>query len=148
MRNSGPQFIFFLLIIAAVFGIACGTSNPAVANCNPVNGSNATGALTSVTLCPGAADAKDYSNGVVPFFATDTYTTQPSPASVPNAFWVACYENAPTTDVIVSSNGSAKCAAGAAGTYDVIASKMTTCNVVTACGGGCQISGSAKLTCP
>lgn len=150
MRILGPQRFFSLLVLVAAFTftLACGTSRTAAANCNPVGNSNTTRTLTSVTLCPAVADAKDYSDGMVPFLATGYYTTQPSPVSPLKAFWGACYQNAPTSEVMVSASGSAQCTAGAMGTYDVFAADPTECNAITACGGGCQVSGAAKLTCP
>lgn len=67
------------------------------------------------------------------------------------ATWGSCYQNAPTNEVTVSSAGVAQCVTGAAGTYSVFASDpgpVATCNVINACGGGCQVSGYAQLTVP
>jgi hypothetical protein len=69
------------------------------------------------------------------------------------ATWGACYQDSPTSGVFVSTNGLAQCAAGSVGTYTVWAyapSGQTACpNIVNACGGGgCQVVGTAQLTCP
>ncbi len=65
-----------------------------------------------------------------------------------SAMWGACYQSAPTTDVSVTATGKAQCASGATGTFSVFAFNQTNCDLVTACGGGCTIVGTAQLTCP
>jgi hypothetical protein len=149
MRNLGLPCSFSVLALAAAITLACGSSpkvNPP--GCNPfVTGSNTTGTLQSITLCPAVANAQD-SGGEVQFFATGFYNTSPFMVTPLPAFWGACYQKAPTNAVVVSSNGLARCAAGATGTFSVFASDPTMCNVIAACGGGCQVSGYSQLTCP
>jgi len=150
MRKFWPQISFFwLLLLAAAVTLACGTSSSHISpNCSSsATATNATGFPQSVGVCPTTADAKDFPDGQVQFIATAYYTNQP-PVTPLSAFWGACYENAPTTDVTLTNKGLAQCVSGASGTYTVFASVPTTCNVITACGGGCQVSGYAKLTCP
>jgi hypothetical protein len=149
MRNLGLLCSFSVLALAAAITLACGTSpkvNPP--GCNPyVTGSNTTGTLQSITVCPAVADAEDY-DGQVQFFATGFYNTPPTMVTPLPAFWGACYQKAPTDAVVVSSNGLAQCTAGASGTFSVFASKPTTCTAIAVCGSGWQISGYSQLTCP
>jgi hypothetical protein len=151
MRPWYLLFCFSLLLSAAVINLACGNSSPkmtAVCGGAASSSSNSTGVLQSITVCPATADAQNYSGDQVPFTAFGTYSTPPSPISPITASWGACYQNAPTTAVSVTSQGLAECAGGAHGTYTVYASQMTACNAITACGGGCQVTGIAQLTCP
>jgi len=137
-----------LLILAFVITLACGSPRPKVkTNCGSFAGSNSTGGLESVSLCPSVADAQQYPDGQVPFLAIGTYTTQPSPALIPTGVvWGACIGEANTNDVTVA-NGVAKCASGASGTYTVWATGTPVCLLVGPCG-ACGPTGTAQLTCP
>jgi hypothetical protein len=104
--------------------------------------------LQSITVNPPTADAQNYPNGEVPFEATGNYINPTRKVTPQAASWVACSQNAPTSAASVSSSGVGQCASGAKGTYDINAFVMTNCNVITACGGGCTVVGSAQLTCP
>ena len=111
--------------------------------------------LMSVSISPPIADATDYSNGQVPFVATATYTSKPSPVTPFSATWGACDAlGLSTTEVTVSPTGVAQCAGGASGTFFVWAYGMNTdggglCGAQNACGGGCgRVTGTALLTCP
>lgn len=104
--------------------------------------------LQSITLAPTAADAQAYANGAVPFVATGHYINPPHSVTPQAANWGACLQNAPTTGATVNQEGVAQCAAGATGKYTVFADVGTECNVITQCGGGCTIVGTAQLTCP
>jgi hypothetical protein len=121
---------------------------------SPAGPSNTTGILKSVSISPGSADAQNYPFGLVQFTATGYYTTPPFQVTPLMATWGACYQNQPTTGVSVSSNGLAQCAAGSVGTFTVWAfapsgSKGPCPLIVNACGGGgCQVTGTAQLTCP
>lgn len=140
--------LFFLFILAAII-LACGSPQKVVTNCGPYAGSNTTGGLESVTVCPAVADAQQYPGDEVPFLAIGTYTTQPSPALIPtDVLWGACQGEAATNDVTVV-NGVAKCASGASGTYIVWATGTSgiMCNVISPCG-ACGPTGTAQLTCP
>jgi len=147
MKTYGLSLLS-LLILAFVMTPACGSPQPKVkTNCGPVASSNNTGGLQSVSLCPTVADAQQYPDGQVPFLAIGVYTTQPSPALIPSGVvWGACQNQQLTNDVTVT-NGTAKCAAGASGTYTVWATGSPICNVIGPCG-ACGPTGTAQLTCP
>jgi hypothetical protein len=151
MKFFGPRFFLFLLISAAAITLACGSS-PVVPpmNCaSAATGANSTGALEAISLCPATADAGKYPGGQVEFIATGHYTAPPSTVTpITPETWGACYQNAPTDAVSITTGGVAHCMDGASGTYTVYASDQTNCNVIGPCGAGCQISGTAKLTCP
>jgi hypothetical protein len=130
MRRLGPRIFLFSLILAAIMMLACGSSTSAPRT------------LQTVNVNPASAESQ------AQFTALGFYTP-PYPAPVVlTATWGACYQNAPTTQVTVTSSGFAQCGSGASGTYTVFASKLTQCNAITACGGGCQVTGFATLTCP
>jgi hypothetical protein len=138
--------LFFLLLAAAVITLACGSPLKVATNCGSY-GSNTTGSLESVTLCPAVADASQYPNGEVPFVGIGTFTTAPSPAAMPTAaIWGACQDEAATNGVTVV-NGTATCAAGASGTYTVWGTWSPVCLVIGPCG-ACGPTGTAQLTCP
>lgn len=138
MRTFGPHVFISLLLIAAAITLACGSgSSP---------GSHG-GLLESVTLSPATAD------GQAQFTATGYYNEPPSPVTPLTVTWGVCYQNAPTTEVSVSNAGFAQCASSASGTYTVWGYAMSGAPVcpliVNACGGGgCQVTGTAQLTCP
>ncbi|HTW57968.1 MAG TPA: hypothetical protein VMD99_07560 [Terriglobales bacterium] len=147
MRTFGPQWFFFLFLLAAAITLACGSSQHAMTGCGSVAGSNTTGSLQSVSVCPATADAQQYSDGEVPFAAVGVYSTQPSPASLTAVVWGVCQQGQPTDLVTVTETGVAKCGAGASGTYTVWATGTPVCNVVGPCG-ACGPTGKAELTCP
>jgi hypothetical protein len=154
MRTFGPQFLLVLLlsllVAAAAITLACGSSPIKPNNCSTSpTGPNTTGALESVSLCPAVADAAQFPNGEVQFIASGVYNTAPLMVTpLQTTGWGACQAGAGTNDVVISSAGVAKCAAGASGTYSVYTSVPTNCEHVGPCGTGCMISGYAKLTCP
>jgi hypothetical protein len=117
------------------------------------NSSSAPRQLLSVTVSPATADVANYPGGQVPFTATGNYNSAPSSVTpLPAARWGACYNNAPTTAITVTSEGVAQCGVGAVGTYTVWADAPAfpngpNCDAMTACGGGCFVVGSAQLTC-
>ena len=147
MRNYILPSSLFLGVLVIAIALACGSSQIAP-SCKAVPASSNASLPQSMILCPAEADAENYPDGQVPFVAIGAYSTQPSPATPVKPFWGVCYQNAPTSGVTISSSGVAQCASGASGTYDVFASVPTYCTSITACGGGCQVSGYAKLTCP
>ena len=140
MRKYAPS-VFLLAVLAIAITLACGSS-PRV--------------LQSVSLSPAIADGQ---GSPVQFTATGYFNDQPSPVKLVAANWGACYQNQRTTAVTVSSEGLARCAAGAVGTYTVWAwaeSAADSCGgnngevPANPCGGGgqCQPTGTAHLTCP
>ena len=142
MRNYGLS-VFFLAALGIAFTLACGSSPPKRI-------------LQSVSLSPPTADAQ---GNPVQFTATGYFNQQPSPEQLITANWGACYQNQRTTAVSVSADGKAQCTAGAVGTYTVWAwaeSAADSCGgnngevPANPCGGagGCQVTGTALLTCP
>jgi len=140
MRKYGLS-IFFLVILAIAVTLACGSSPPYM--------------LQSISLSPSPAAAH---GSPVQFTATGYFNKQPSPATLLSPTWGACYQNQRTTDVSVSSDGLAQCAAGAVGTYTVwVVAQRGGDNCGPAgsvpanpCGGAgeCQITGTVQLMCP
>lgn len=138
-----------LLVMAFAITLACGSPRKIVTSCGSFAGSNTTGSVESVTVCPGVADAQQFPGGQVPFLAIGVYSTDPSPALIKTqVLWGACQGEAATNDVTVA-NGVAKCAAGASGTYTVwgTAVPASVCNVIGPCG-ACGPTGTAQLICP
>lgn len=135
MRTLG-LLLFASLLLAAAIMMACGS--PAA----PMQ--NTTGILQSITVSPSTASSE------VQFTAAGYYNTPPSPVKPLKATWAACFQNNPTQDVTITSSGMAQCAVGASGNYSVSASDFGSeaCLAISPCGGGCQISGYAQLTCP
>lgn len=137
MKKLHFSFSTFAVILAASAVVSCGahsSSQPPV--------------LQSITLSPTTADAKEYSDGLVPFVATGNYIDPVRKVTPQSATWGVCQQNAPTKNVTVSQTGVAQCAAGATGKYTIFAYDMTVCNLLNECGGGCTIRGTAQLTCP
>jgi hypothetical protein len=139
MRTYGLLFFAFTLPLLAVLMLACGTSSQPTSRI-----------LQTVDITPSGA------SGEAQFEAFGFYNP-PYPVGVSlTPTWGACYQNASTTEVSVSSSGFAKCAAGASGTYTIwgyAPSGAGVCpaenDVITACGvGACQVTGTAQLTCP
>ena len=141
MKKYGPS-VFFLAILAIALTLACGGSSPRT--------------LQSVSLSPATADAE---GSPVQFTATGSFNQQPSTATLTQANWGACFQNQSTTGVSVSTEGAARCAAGAVGTYTVWAWAETAAHScggnngevpANPCGGAseCQVTGTAQLTCP
>jgi len=142
MGKYSPS-VLFLAVLSIAIALSCGSSPP-------------TRALQSVSLSPQTADAH---GSPVQFTATGFFNDQPSSSKLLSANWGACYQNQRTTAVSVSTEGLAKCAAGAVGTYTVWAwaeSAADSCGgnngevPANPCGGGgeCQPTGTAQLTCP
>jgi hypothetical protein len=142
MKKLRFTLSFLALAVAAFLASSCGSSN--AMNQGPI----APPGLQSITLNPAIADAQDYPGGQVPFTATGHYINPNHMVTPQPALWGACQQSTPTSDVSVTSKGLAQCASGATGTYAVFAFVETNCNVISACGGGCTIVGTAQLTCP
>jgi hypothetical protein len=141
MEKLGFVLSFLALILAASFALSCGAGQ-------------GLGQLQSITINPATANAQSYRNGQVPFTATGVYNNPSHTVTPLTSNWVACQQNAPTTDVYVSNTGVAQCASGATGTYAIKAWDIPNipgaynCPAMTACGGGCTVVGTAQLTCP
>jgi hypothetical protein len=124
---------FLALVLAASSALSCGANQ---------------GQLRSITISPATADAQNYPDGQVPFVATGVYI-DPSRTVTPQpiAAWAACQQNAPTTDVSITTKGVAQCASGATGTYLITASAPGTCTCLAPCPSSDAV-GTAQLTCP
>jgi hypothetical protein len=128
------------LLLSASLALSCGT------NSMP----NTTGQLQSITISPPVATAPTV-DGAVQFTATGHYSTSPYTVTPQPAAWGTCLAGAPTTEVTVTKTGLATCSqvgGPASNTFSVFAFDQTECNLVTACGGGCTVVGTAQLTCP
>ena len=149
MRNYGFLAFFILLVLAIAITLACGSPVSHIApSCNSIPSAKNPAIPLSMMLCPAVADAQDFPDGQVQFIAIGSYTTAPSPAVPASPFWGACALNGSTGGVTFTTGGVAQCVPGSSGTFEVFASVPTLCLAITACGGGCQVSGYAKLTCP
>ena len=103
--------------------------------------------LQSITVSPSTANPHAV-NGNIQFTATGHWSASPMIVTPQTASWGACQNQAATSAVTVTSAGLASCTGTASGTYTVFAYDPINCNAITACGGGCTISGAAQLTCP
>jgi hypothetical protein len=133
-----PRALFSLgMVLAASLALSCGTSSK-----------NTTGQLQSITISPATATA-GLPGQQIQFTAIGHYNTAPYTVTPQPATWGACYQNSPTTAVSVTAKGLAQCEAPSGPTteYSVFAFDQTNCNVITVCGGGCTIVGTAKLSC-
>lgn len=150
MAEPGPALFSLGVFLAACFILSCG------ANQNTANQNR----LASITLTPTTADAETFPDGQVQFTATGDYVNPPKVVTPLSATWLTCSnvpsgQPTPTTEVSVTQTGVAQCASGATGTYMVVAmdpdttgSGVYNCPAETACGGGCNATGTAQLTCP
>jgi hypothetical protein len=142
MRKLRLTFFSLALVLAASLALSCGANSM----------SNSTGQLQSITVSPAIATAPTI-GGDVQFTATGHYSASPYTVTPQPAMWGACYQNAPTTDVTVTTAGLASCSNVIGGgpkstTYSVFAFDPTECTAITACGLGCTVVGTAQLTCP
>jgi hypothetical protein len=131
MKELRFAFSFLALVLAASFALSCGSGQ---------------GQLQSITLSPAAAAAQQQ------FTATGFYVHPNHTVTPQSATWGACYQGTPTAEVSVTQGGIAQCASGATGSYTIFAYDVPhpSCeNPVNACGsGGCNVVGTAQLTCP
>jgi hypothetical protein len=121
--------------------------------------------IQSITVGPASADAQNYPNGLVPFVATGNYNVAPRTVTPLQANWAAQSDQivngiealGPANGaVLVDATGVAHCAAGASGTYAVIAWDLQDPSVKAGCASqsdfgepGCNaVQGTAQLTCP
>lgn len=145
--------VLLVLFFLSLLPVACGAPMPPVlsGSCEaPASFTNTIckgRCLASITLCPASADPHT-AGGEVQFTATGNFTAPPWTVTPQPVTWGVCQNNNSTSAASVSSQGLAKCASGATGTYTVFAYDMTDCNALTICGGGCTIRGTAQLTCP
>lgn len=148
------RLVVGILILLAIFLVSCGEAPPppkVSGSCQaPAIFTSATckgRCLASITVCPTSADAQS-SSAPVQFTATGNFTEAPYTVTPQPAAWGVCQNDAPTTQVSISSAGLAECGSSAKGAYTVFAFDMTECNAISACGEGCSIRGTAQLTCP
>jgi hypothetical protein len=135
MKKRRPALVSLALVLAASFALSCGS------NSTP-------GQLQSITISPATAIAGQ-AGQTVQFTATGHYSAAPYAVTPQPATWGACYQNAPTTAATVTSTGAAQCvgAGGPTDVYSIFAFDQTNCNLLTACGGGCTVVGTAQLSC-
>jgi hypothetical protein len=132
------NYIAALLLTTAGL-LSCSSGNP-----------NLGRVLTSISVTPETADAKDSANGQVTFTATGTYSLPPfsGPVTFTAPYAGQFAVDNPTTgtiaNVVTSGNSTVtvQCAAGAAGTVPVVASALANNGTTTV------TSGSGQLTCP
>jgi hypothetical protein len=151
VRMSRFVFSMWILLVvsAAWITLACGSHNP-----RP---------LQSITLSPASADAKDYTDGKVPFVATGHYNSAPAAVTPLQANWAAVSDandfsifGPVTSAVSIDQTGVAYCTVGAAGTYAVVAWDLQNPAPNVVCQSqsdfgepGCNtVQASAQLTCP
>jgi hypothetical protein len=137
MQKLSRALFSLALVVAASFALSCSTTSlptPAAQ-------------LQSITISPATAGA-GLPGAEVQFTATGHYSGPPYTLTPQPATWGACSQGAPTTAVSVTSSGLAQCAAAdLTATYSIFAFDPTACTVITACGGGCTVVGTAQLTC-
>ena len=135
MKKRRLSLVSLALVLAASLALSCGS------NSTP-------GQLQSITISPATAIAGQTGQTVL-FTAIGHYSAAPYAVTPQPATWGACYQNAPTTDVTVTSSGVAQCesAGGPTVEYSIFAFDQTNCTLLTACGGGCTIVGTAQLRC-
>ena len=132
---TNRKFLWALLFVTISLAVGCGSNR-----------------LTSVSVSPAVADARNFSNGQVQFTASGTYSGSSNPVTVNNLSWCVgsssgrCNGNIASA-ASVSGNGVAQCVSGATGTVTVIAG---TGGAVTMPDTGHQFTvfGTAQLTCP
>ncbi len=127
------------MVLAASLALSCGASS------HPTP----TGQLQSITISPATA-AAGLPGEQIQFTATGHYNTPPLTLTPQPAKWGACYQNASTTAVSVTSTGLAQCVGAPDepdAEYSIFAFDPTACTVINACGGGCTIVGTAQLSC-
>ena len=108
--------------------------------------------LTSVTVSPAAADARNFSNGQVQFTASATYSGSSHPVPANNLSWCigsssgTCNGNIASA-ATVNGSGVAQCVSSSSATVTVIAGSG---GPVTMPDTGHQFAvfGTAQLTCP
>ena len=108
--------------------------------------------LAVVSVSPTSADPLNFPNGVVPFVATGTFNSQPSPITpLPSVQWTV---GAPlfgggvpiATNATIDQNGNATCAAGFTGAVQVFANAPVDSNQPLSLNN--QKVGTATLICP
>ena len=149
------RYVFSFWIVSLVCAVwillACGASDP-----RP---------LQSITVTPASADAQDYPGGQVPFVATGHYNSPPTTVTPLQTNWAAVSEQivngiltfgSVTSAVSIDHTGTAQCAAGASGTYAVIAWGLQDSSLKVGCSSmtdfgepGCNaVQATAQLSCP
>jgi hypothetical protein len=110
--------------------------------------------LQAVTLSPASANAQDFTNGLVPFSATGTFSKPPSPQPLTNndVTWCVgtgdgvCAGNI-NLGATVDSNGVAKCVPSFSGTATILAGKAKP-GMNPDGESRMSVFGRAQLTCP
>lgn len=135
MKTLRLSLVSPALVLAASLALSCGS------NSTP-------GQLQSISISPATAIA-GLPGQTVQFTATGHYSAAPYTVTPQSATWGACDQGLPTPAVTVTSTGAAQCvgAGGPTDVYSIFAFDETNCDLLTACGGGCTIVGTAQLSC-
>ena len=149
------RYVFSFWIVSVASGaailLACGASEPRT--------------LQSITVNPTSANAQRYPGGKVTFVATGYYNSTPKTVTPTQANWVALSEKEANgilnlgsiaNSVSIDQAGIAQCAAGASGTYAIVAWDLQDPTLKVSCSSetdfgepGCNAAqGTAQLTCP
>jgi hypothetical protein len=132
-RYKSLLFASFLLACMVVTG--CGTSSPRRA-------------LESMNVTPATADAQSFTNGLVQFAATGTFSQPPSPAPVPYAApYGLNWGSSDTNIATIDQSGVAQCTSGGSGTVTITARALPNTCIGTGCASAVETA-TAKLTCP
>jgi hypothetical protein len=139
VEESAPmtyrRLLWALLFVTISLALACGSNR-----------------LTSVSVSPAVADARNFPNAQVQFIASGTYSGSSHPVTVNNLSWCVgsssglCNGNIASA-ASVNGNGVAQCLSGESGMVTVIAG---TGGAITPPDIGQQFTvfGTAQLTCP
>jgi hypothetical protein len=111
--------------------------------------------LLSVQLSPSSADAQNFPNGQIPFFAVGMYSRPPSSVNLTSndVVWCAgttnglCVGNV-NPGVTVDQSGIAQCNSGFVGTATLLAGTPSKTMVNPDEGIQLKIYGTAQITCP
>ena len=138
MTRQGPRL--FLLLVLILCMPSCG-------------GGERT--LLSISITPAAADAQNFTNGMVQFTATGAFSQDPKTAPLTSGDVTWCIGSSSgtcagfvVTGAVVDSNGLARCNAGFTGIVTVLAGKPSGIPVPADTGFPLKIYGMAALTCP
>ena len=118
----------------------------------PLAGCGGANELTSVTITPATADARNFPNGRVQFTAMGTYSSSSKPVPLANITWCIGSSNGLCNGNIASSgtvdsNGLATCTGVLNGTATILAGTVNSMGMPDT---GIQLNlfGIAKFTCP
>ena len=135
-RHGVLQFLQLIATLMVVGIVGCGDNK-----------------LTSVTVSPAVADAKDFPVGQVQFTATGTFVVSSKPVPLKNIHWCIGSTDGVCNGFIMSAasidgNGRAQCTPPLVGTVTVLAGSGIVGKLLPDQGYKLRVFGSAQLTCP